>query len=150
MKALTLPQPLATLVALGSKRLECMPWPTSHRGPLAIHARSRLSEVDRAWCLWGDVHKVLGAAGLADPEVLPLGAVVGIVEVLEARRIGLDGISLLPAWERQLGDYRPGRTVLRFAARPLILQPAIAAVGRVGLWDWTPPPHLVAQLQRGA
>lgn len=38
MKALTLTQPYATLVAIGEKRLETRSWRTSYRGPLAIHA----------------------------------------------------------------------------------------------------------------
>lgn len=38
MKALTLHQPWASLVALGVKTVETRGWPTSHRGQLAIHA----------------------------------------------------------------------------------------------------------------
>jgi hypothetical protein len=38
MKALTLTQPWATLVAIGAKRIETRSWSTSYRGPLAIHA----------------------------------------------------------------------------------------------------------------
>ena len=36
MKALSLYQPWATAIALGSKRIETRGWPTSYRGPLAI------------------------------------------------------------------------------------------------------------------
>src|SRR5690348_17556570 len=38
MKALTLTQPWASLVAIGAKRIETRSWSTSYRGPLAIHA----------------------------------------------------------------------------------------------------------------
>lgn len=38
MKALTLYQPWAQLVALGVKSIETRSWSTSYRGPLAIHA----------------------------------------------------------------------------------------------------------------
>lgn len=38
MKALTLHQPWATLVAIGAKTVETRGWATKHRGPLAIHA----------------------------------------------------------------------------------------------------------------
>lgn len=38
MKALTLHQPWASLVALGVKTVETRGWATSYRGPLAIHA----------------------------------------------------------------------------------------------------------------
>lgn len=38
MKALTLTQPYATLVAIGAKLIETRSWRTGYRGPLAIHA----------------------------------------------------------------------------------------------------------------
>jgi activating signal cointegrator 1 len=38
MKALTLHQPYATLIALGIKTIETRSWRTKYRGPLAIHA----------------------------------------------------------------------------------------------------------------
>jgi activating signal cointegrator 1 len=38
MKALTLTQPWATLIAIGAKHIETRSWATSYRGPLAIHA----------------------------------------------------------------------------------------------------------------
>lgn len=41
MKALTLHQPWATLVAAGVKRIETRSWSTKYRGPLAIHAAMR-------------------------------------------------------------------------------------------------------------
>jgi hypothetical protein len=41
MKALTLTQPWATLVAIGAKRIETRSWSTKYRGPLAIHAARR-------------------------------------------------------------------------------------------------------------
>lgn len=41
MKALTLWQPWASLVALGVKTIETRSWSTRYRGPLAIHAATR-------------------------------------------------------------------------------------------------------------
>lgn len=38
MKALSLWQPWATLIAIGAKRIETRHWSTSYRGPIAIHA----------------------------------------------------------------------------------------------------------------
>jgi hypothetical protein len=38
MKAITLTQPWATLVAIGEKQIETRSWSTLYRGPLAIHA----------------------------------------------------------------------------------------------------------------
>lgn len=41
MKALTLWQPWASLIAAGHKRIETRAWATRYRGPLAIHAAAR-------------------------------------------------------------------------------------------------------------
>lgn len=38
MKAITICQPYAHLIAIGEKRVENRTWPTRYRGPLAIHA----------------------------------------------------------------------------------------------------------------
>lgn len=44
MKAITLWQPWASLIALGVKTIETRSWATSHRGPIAIHAATRKPE----------------------------------------------------------------------------------------------------------
>lgn len=46
MKALTLYQPYASLIACGVKTIETRSWYTSYRGPLAIHAAKTVPE---AW-----------------------------------------------------------------------------------------------------
>ncbi len=38
IKALTISQPYASLIASGEKWIENRTWPTAHRGKLAIHA----------------------------------------------------------------------------------------------------------------
>lgn len=45
MKALTLWQPWASLIALGVKTIETRSWSTSYRGPLAIHAAAKRPDV---------------------------------------------------------------------------------------------------------
>ncbi|WP_309145170.1 ASCH domain-containing protein, partial [Brevibacillus sp. HB2.2] len=41
MKAITIHQSWATLIALGEKRFETRGWSTNHRGPIAIHAAKK-------------------------------------------------------------------------------------------------------------
>lgn len=41
MKAISLWQPWATLIATGAKQIETRSWATSYRGPIAIHAAKR-------------------------------------------------------------------------------------------------------------
>ncbi|KQO04623.1 hypothetical protein ASF12_13925 [Paenibacillus sp. Leaf72] len=43
MKAITIIQPWATLIAIGAKQYETRGWSTKHRGALAIHAGSQKS-----------------------------------------------------------------------------------------------------------
>ena len=46
MKALTLHQPWASLIAIGAKKIETRSWATSYRGPLAIHAAVRKPDMN--------------------------------------------------------------------------------------------------------
>ncbi|MHB1773386.1 MAG: ASCH domain-containing protein [Acidimicrobiales bacterium] len=46
MKALSLHQPWASLIAIGVKKVETRHWTTSYRGPLAIHAAATTSGLD--------------------------------------------------------------------------------------------------------
>jgi len=65
MKALTISQPYASLIAGGQKWVENRRWPTSHRGPLAIHA--------------GKGTQYLTRRALAD---YPTGCVVAVAELV--------------------------------------------------------------------
>ena len=73
MKALTICQPYAELIARGLKPIENRTWPTSYRGPLAIHAGK-----SREWMDDGDLE--------AYPSMV-FGAVVAIVELVDCRRV---------------------------------------------------------------
>lgn len=52
MKALTLTQPWATLVATGAKLIETRSWYTAYRGPLAIHAARTIPPNVRKYLGW--------------------------------------------------------------------------------------------------
>lgn len=52
MKALTVHQPYASLIAIGAKRIETRSWSTSYRGPLAIHAAALTPVGDLALGDW--------------------------------------------------------------------------------------------------
>lgn len=43
VKAITLTPPWGTLIAIGAKRIETRSWPTSYRGPIAIHQAKGLN-----------------------------------------------------------------------------------------------------------
>jgi hypothetical protein len=148
MKAITIWQPWATLIAIGAKRYETRTWDTSHRGPLAIHAAKKIL-LDAACC---DIHpqtmEIGGGFVLVrekdggytlrtgyDIEAivfpLPLGAVVATCEI-EATGYTEN----VPVEERILGDFSPGR----FAWKLANVQPIhpVPARGTQRLWNWDP------------
>lgn len=91
MRAISLWQPWATAVALGSKRIETRHWSTAYRGPLAIHAAKRKvrDELHYYASCWNWVGAMRGAgwgfgqAGAID--CLPFGAVVAVCDLVDCR-----------------------------------------------------------------
>ncbi|MGG4452378.1 ASCH domain-containing protein [Brevibacillus porteri] len=77
MKAITIHQPWATLIALGEKKFETRSWATKHRGPIAIHAAKK---VDKEICLEEPFRSVLARHGYT-ADNLPTGAVVAIAQL---------------------------------------------------------------------
>src|SRR5262245_40552891 len=79
MKALTLTQPWATLVAIGAKRIETRSWNTNYRGPLAIHAAKGPDKTGVVVTIpfWS----TLKGAGI-NPLELPHGFVVATCELV--------------------------------------------------------------------
>lgn len=72
MKAISLWQPWATLVAIDAKRFETRSWKTNYRGLLAIHAAKKFELVQKEYCLQDPFFAVLKANGLS-VDNLPLG-----------------------------------------------------------------------------
>lgn len=132
MKALTIIQPWATLVATGAKKIETRSWKTDYRGPLAIHAAKGFPKWARNTCYWEPFQQALAQAGITDPDQLPRGVVISVCTLIECQRIKSD--NLPDASERFFGDYRSGRYawILR-DVRPVI--PPIPARGAQGLWE---------------
>ena len=90
MRALTLHQPWASLIALRVKMIETRDWATGYRGPLAIHAGKK--------CIKGEVGAysveqdnprrsspafLLRGESLGWPYRLPLGAVIAVVNLVD-------------------------------------------------------------------
>lgn len=139
MKALTLRQPWATLVAIGAKKIETRSWKTNYRGPLAIHASKRFPKSAREHSYqtaglspW-HILNVLTEAGY-DPHLLPTGVVVATC--ILARVVCIEGGFRLPKEpELSFGDYTQGRWAwfLRDVSR---LPEPVPATGHLGLWKW--------------
>jgi hypothetical protein len=121
MRALTICQPYAELIAAGVKLVENRRWPTQHRGLLAIHAGA-----SRGWLDGWD----------GDPDQLQFGAVVAVATVYDCVEY-----SQLPA--HLVGHehaHGPWCWLLRDARR---LTTPVRVSGRLGLWS-VPEALLVA------
>lgn len=150
MKALTLTQPWATLVAIGAKRIETRSWATRYRGPLAIHAAKNVPKPARA--LYRDNWRfftVLRNAGYGGSSRLPLGAVLAICRLVDCVRIEPSGIIgkwtyLLADKDREcaFGDYSIGRFAW-ILTDVQALPELIRAKGARGLWEWNGTPEVL-------
>lgn len=147
MKAISLWQPWATLVAIGAKRIETRSWSTKHRGPIAIHAsagaQGRLS-FDAP-----DFRDALNDAGYETFPTLPFGSVVAVANLVDVRPMFDRNCRLMGDWwshylcqtedginvESSFGDYRPGRYAWLLEDIHALVPPALAR-GRQGIWNW--------------
>jgi activating signal cointegrator 1 len=130
IKALTLHQPWASLIAAGIKQYETRHWSTDHRGLLAIHAGKK--EPDMSYSDLG----LIRTKNDGLPEPPPLGCVVAIarlVAVIPSRElVDEEGINAL---EMRLGNFKPGRYGWKLEVVKVFDKP-IPARGQQGLWDW--------------
>jgi len=149
MKALTLTQPWATLMALGLKTIETRSWKTNYRGPLAIHAAKGFPKWAQA--LANDDFYPELALHLGDSrdmaKDLPRGVIlctVGLVDCMPTERLsnglvdvryGKVIISYDYTDELKYGDYDAGRWGWVTKNRRTLTEP-IHVTGKQGLWNW--------------
>lgn len=133
MKALTLTQPWASLVALGLKKVETRSWRTHYRGPLAIHAAKGFPQAARAFA---ETERTLDRL----PPRIARGAVLCIVTLVDCQ-LAEEIASELTGLERYYGDYSFGRWAWVFEGEPTLFDP-VGARGSLGLWNWERPAHL--------
>lgn len=132
MKAFTVYQPYAYAIVAGLKQYETRPRWTHIRGRVAVHAgKSSLNCVTRNFSC-DELWELLDAIG--GKIDLPLGAVVGTVEIVGCVPVE-DIVDSLSAQEKALGDYSPGRKawVLK---NPIMFDTPIPARGKQGWWNW--------------
>jgi hypothetical protein len=152
VKALTITQPWATLIAIRAKRFETRGWQTPHRGPIAIHAGKGVKPVGgerglRELCASQPFKAVLTLAGYEDPADLPRGEIVAAADLvgcfstdeIAACASGLQVTRITGMHpcqhERAFGDYSPDRFAWVLGdVQPVT--PGIEARGELGLWEW--------------
>jgi hypothetical protein len=136
MKALSLPQPLATLVVCGLKQLHPECWRTGYRGPVAIYALDKYPQgAELNLCEMPTVRGALYGQGCRNLFEVPLGAVIGTVELVDCIMAEHLTPILLTRREQLWGEYKPGHWVFVFRAAVRFRKP-VAAVGGMELWDW--------------
>src|SRR3990167_6831361 len=132
MKALTITQPWATLVALGAKRIETRGWATAYRGPVAIHAAKAYPRWARETC---DEPPFRAALGNLDPDGLLRGYVLATAELIDCVPTEAINLSGLAGNERYFGDFAENRFAwILYRAKPL--SEPLPARGALGLWEW--------------
>lgn len=144
IKAISLWQPWATLIAIEAKRYETRGWANAYRGPLAIHAAKK-SDADVAMvCQQSPYREVLAAAGYGRFEDLPLGQIVAVVD-LTAIYHTEDVRGQLSQQELAFGDFSDGRAAWKCENVRRLKQP-VPTRGAQRLWYWTVPAKLVRPL----
>lgn len=137
MKAITLTQPWATLVAIGAKKIETRSWSTKYRGPLAIHAGKGLagmSETDLlAYFHTTPFAEYLFTAGYKHPGHLPRGSVIAIGVLTGVTKITATNPPSETEPEFAFGNYTPGRFAWHIDDVLQIVP--VPARGSLGLWS---------------
>jgi hypothetical protein len=143
MKALSLTQPWATLIAIGAKRIETRSWATPYRGILAIHAATAMPPDCREFAYADPAGKVLTDAGIllgGDCAALPRGAIVAVahlVQVWPTRGFwDRNSVRDLPpaTHEEDFGDYAEGRYGW-LLTDVVPLSTPIPCKGALGVWE---------------
>jgi hypothetical protein len=169
VKTISLWQPWASAIALGSKRIETRSWSTKYRGPLAIHAAKRSVEYEFSdfyvswhWC--GALGRQMDDEATFS-QTLPFGAIIAtctlidcrptesfIAEELDTPRRPRSDLVCCAThapfydWtERQMGDFSPGRWgwVMNDIKR---LETPIPYRGKQGIFDI--PDEMLADRKR--
>lgn len=115
MLALTIRQPFVWEIFAGIKKREYRSWPTTHRGPLVIHAATSTTSLVKGW---RDV--VITDDGRTAGELLVFGAIVGVVDVTDC------------TWDKGKGCYA------WHLARPRLFARPIPCKGQLKLWTLPP------------
>jgi hypothetical protein len=158
MKAITLHQPCASLVAMGEKKIETRSWSTKYRGPLAIHAGKKFTQDQLNLCCKEPFREAISKMDLKPWSYGLFGYVIAVCRLVDCIQIPSTA-SILKYWasvfslfppmtsqfkhvsippsspELDFGDYTPGRYAWILDEVEILPEP-ISAKGMLGLWNW--------------
>lgn len=130
MKAITLIQPWATLVALGEKRIETRSWKTNFRGELAIHAGKRIDKGVFNQPFYNEVLKKYGIT----PDNIKTSAIIATCKIADV--IKTESLRYrISEQELAFGNYEPNRFgwILEDLNQ---IEPIEDVKGMLGLWNY--------------
>lgn len=133
MRAITIWQPWATLIACAAKRFETRTHAATP-GPIAIHAGAARNAEALDLCLREPFRAALVEAGINAVRELPYGAVLAIGEIVASHKTE-DLRGRLSAQEVQFGDFSPGRYAWEIRIDQCFDEP-VPARGQQGFWPW--------------
>lgn len=156
MKAITLWQPWASLLALGLKH-ETRSWGTSYRGQMAIHAAKRTFE-PMDFAIFDPIFAKAVTDALKEAQMsihrLPFGEVLALGDLVKCYKIlGVytpeqskghlvtveDGDIIRDIWitsdDLLFGDWTPGRFAWEFINMKMLDKP-VPAQGGQRIWNW--------------
>ena len=159
MKAITLYEPWASLMAIGAKQNETRPRPTHHRGDICIHA-ARKEDATPEYLVPQIIQAFLSRNLLPEPNTL--GCIVAVVELWDVQPSGrffelgregeasdadsiASGFIGVTAEEHAFGNYSVGRFIYRTRNLRRLKTPVPArGLQCVG---WTLPADVEAQVR---
>jgi len=142
MKALSVWQPWASLLALGLKEYETRSWYTEYRGQILIHAAKKNSKEQRDCALRFRASYFSGF----ESWIVPLGGYVACADLVDCihctEQWRFDNVSLQ---EESMGDFSPGRFAWQIAnvrmvpaSNVLVQHGIVHARGQQGLYNPSP------------
>lgn len=172
MKAMSLWQPWASLLACGAKQYETRSWATNYRGSIAIHAAKWKPNLHALVYGMGLIYKIDDMIRALDEhgcfpgeelfEDLPRGCIIATAELVGCHEIeegfrsegvwickkprdGIESYENIFGNELLFGHYESGCYAWEFANMRMLDKP-IPAKGRQGLWNWEPPKEVAHEL----
>lgn len=150
MKAITLYQPWASLLACSAKKYETRSWATNYRGPIAIHAglknpykvlKGTCSTIVFPMCdALGIEKNKEGLSTLLRGYIIATAELTGCHEMMKSPILGTGFFTQgsfceITGNELLFGDWTPGRYAWEFANMKMLPEP-IPARGYQRLWEW--------------
>lgn len=142
MKAITLHQPYASLIALAKKQYETRNWSTSYRGKIAIHAgkTNQCQGSFQTIHLFGELSKPVCEELmpiLLDGYRLPTGCILTIAQLTDCIKMTEEFINSVSELERTVGHWKVGNYAWKLENIQVLPEP-ILYKGKLGLWDYNP------------